>query len=121
MFIQGRVRGGMAVRSPRVISGIAAAASARILRGAHMGLVQRRGRPFGRGAEGASALRGASRGIKRKAATDYNLAETKKPHTLQGQMAAGDGWGSQPIAQQPLSQAYADSEWYQDSYADQWG
>lgn len=78
---------------------------------------------FGRGLDAATG-RGASmpRGVKRKAPTDFGAAaETKKPHTQ-------DAWGTQPIAQQPLSQigaTYSDAEWYQDSFAaldgQEWG
>lgn len=92
----------------------AAGRGTRILRGAMRA-------PFGRGIEAAGG-RGAMapRGIKRKAATDFSVAETKKPHTQ-------DAWGAQPIAQQPLSQmaTYSEAEWYQDSYStldgQEWG
>lgn len=59
----------------------------------------------------AAAGRGPN---KRKGPGDnHTQGQTKKRNT--------DGnWGAQPIAQQPLAQSY-DSQWYEDSYGQQWG
>jgi len=80
-------------------------------RGAGGGL----GRARGAGSRGAMTPRGG----KRKMGNDTNPSLAKKRNT--------DGnWGAQPIAQQPLSQGGGgaggyDSQWYQDSYSQQWG
>ena len=72
-----------------------------------------RGMASGRGGTlrgGAGSRGGQQRGGKRKMGGDHNQGQTKKRNT--------DGnWGAQPIAQQPLN----DSQWYQDSYGQQWG
>jgi len=81
-------------------------------RGAPRGGPTRGGRGAGRGA-GAPML-------KRKA--DYNTEEYGGNKRKFG----GDGWGTQPIAQQPLSannyysDDYGGQEWYSDSYGQQW-
>jgi len=73
------------------------------------------GRARGAGSRGAMTPRGG----KRKMGADTNPSVAKKRNT--------DGnWGAQPIAQQPLSQGGGgaggyDSQWYQDSYSQQWG
>ena len=71
----------------------------------------------GRGARGGAAMArgGPQRGGKRKAGGDHNQGMTKRRNT------SHDGnWGAQPIAQQPLDSGYNDSQWYQDSYGQQW-
>merc|ERR1712226_903588 len=81
-----------------------------------------RGAPRGgptRGGRGASRGAGAPM-LKRKA--DYNSEE----YGGQKRKFGGDGWGTQPIAQQPLSannyysDDYGGQEWYSDSYGQQW-
>lgn len=53
---------------------------------------------------------------KRKIGGDSNPTLAKKRNTQDG------NWGAQPIAQQPLSASGGyDSQWYQDSYGQQWG
>lgn len=85
-----------------------------------------RGRGSGGGGMGRAAGRGAGSrgglprgGGKRKMiGGEHNQGYAKKRNTQDG------NWGAQPIAQQPLSQAGAggyDSQWYQDSYGQQWG
>jgi len=82
------------------------------------------GRGALRGAPGRGMRGGANRGmsgpmLKRKA--DFNSEE------YGGQKRKfGDGWGTQPIAQQPLgtnnyyTDDYGGQEWYSDSYGQQW-
>lgn len=83
-----------------------------------------RGRGIGGGlgrARGAGSRGGMTpRGGKRKMGGDNNPNLAKKRNTQDG------NWGAQPIAQQPLSQGGGgaggyDSQWYQDSYSQQWG
>jgi len=117
-------RGGMPLRAMRGlgVGGAGRGAPQGLMSGGLRGAPAAR-RPFGRGSNGGmSSSRGmvAPRGIKRKAASDFNQSETKKPFTAQ------DSWTTQPIAQQPLGQQAAyntsgDTEWYQDSFtAAQW-
>jgi len=82
------------------------------------------GRAAYRGSPGRGMRGGAGRGmsgpmLKRKA--DFNSEE------YGGQKRKfGDGWGTQPIAQQPLgtnnyyTDDYGGQEWYSDSYGQQW-
>lgn len=97
-----------------------AGAVARGSRGAIRGA---RGAPRGRGsgppANGnkSPAMRGGAG--KRKAGGDINQGQMKRRNM-------NDNWGAQPIAQQPLDQAGFggggyDSQWYQDSYGQNWG
>lgn len=85
----------------------------------------RGGRGGGLGARGRGAAqpRGGAlnRGGKRKAGGDYSFGQAKRRNMQ-------DNWGAQPIAQQPLDQlgyggGYSgnDSQWYQDSYGQNWG
>lgn len=87
------------------------------LRGVRGARIARGGGMAGRAARGGLGGRGGQqRGGKRKlGGGDHNPGQTKKRNT--------DGnWGAQPIAQQPLNQAGGyDSQWYQDSYGQQWG
>jgi heterogeneous nuclear ribonucleoprotein Q len=60
-----------------------------------------------------------ARGGKRKAQGDFSMGQTKRRNVQ-------DNWGAQPIAQQPLDSTgydggYNDSQWYQDSYGQNWG
>lgn len=68
----------------------------------------------GRGGAGGRGAQQVPRGGKRKIGGDHNPGQSKKRNT--------DGnWGAQPIAQQPLNQSAGyDSQWYQDSYGQQW-
>lgn len=95
-----------------------------VARGSRGALRGVRGAARGRGAAGGmGGLGGKSlvpRGGKRKAGGDINQGQSKR-RNLQ------DNWGAQPIAQQPLDQSgyggggYNDSQWYQDSYGQNWG
>ena len=62
-----------------------------------------------RGGGNRGAPRGGAGG-KRKMTSDHSQGMAKKRNT-------DSNWGAQPIAQQPLS----DSQFYQDSYGQQWG
>lgn len=88
-------------------------------RGARGGAAGARGgTAAGRAARGGAGGRGGQqRGFgKRKMGGDHNQGQTKKRLTQDG------NWGAQPIAQQPLNQSEGyDSQWYQDSYGQQWG
>lgn len=111
MLLQGpRGRGGVPPRGGRggVNPAARGARGARGMRGGGAGRAARGG-PGGRG--------GQLRGGKRKIGGDHNQGQTKKRNTQDG------NWGAQPIAQQPLNQSggYNDSQWYQDSYGQQWG
>jgi len=67
-----------------------------------------------RGGMAAAGRGNQLRGGKRKIGGDHSQGQAKKRNT--------DGnWGAQPIAQQPLNQSGYDSQWYQDSYGQQWG
>lgn len=120
-MLQGRVRGGGPPRGGRG----GATQAVRGSRGARGGMARggggggggmARGAAGGRGG-GAGGNRGAQQrgGGKRKIGGDHSQGMTKKRNT--------DGnWGAQPIAQQPLNQSGGyDSQWYQDSYSQQWG
>jgi hypothetical protein len=89
-------------------------------RGARGGATgSRGGTAAGRAARGGAGGRGGQqRGFgKRKMGGDHNQGQTKKRLTQDG-----GNWGAQPIAQQPLNQSEGyDSQWYQDSYGQQWG
>lgn len=114
----GRGRGGApppSLGGPRGAPG-AAARGPRGLRGGRGGPVRGRGAPAGRGQQTPVA-----RGGKRKAGPET-------PATATQQKKRKNEWGAQPIAQQPLGQtgyggSYGggnDSQWYQDSYGQNW-
>lgn len=113
-----RGRGGGPLRGARggVGTGLAAGRGSRgNARGSRGGVggpaPGQRGR-IGLGGRGGQ-LRGAG---KRKMGGEHNQGQTKKRITQDG------NWGAQPIAQQPLNQSGGyDSQWYQDSYGQQWG
>ncbi|XP_067675876.1 heterogeneous nuclear ribonucleoprotein R-like isoform X1 [Haliotis asinina] len=71
--------------------------------------------PRGRGNAQPKQLRGG----KRKAGMELHVGQSKRRNL--------DSWGNQPIPQQPLDQSgyggYGgnDSQWYQDSYGQNWG
>jgi hypothetical protein len=89
--------------------------AARGSRGARGGAA-RGGTSAGRAARGGMGRGAAQRGGKRKMGGEHTQGMTKKRNTLDG------NWGAQPIAQQPLNQSGGyDSQWYQDSYGQQWG
>ncbi|VDI37998.1 heterogeneous nuclear ribonucleoprotein R [Mytilus galloprovincialis] len=88
------------------------------------GAVRGRGAPAsGRGGRGGITPQKMgqqmARGGKRKAQGDFSMGHTKRRNVQ-------DNWGAQPIAQQPLDStgydaSYNDSQWYQDSYGQNWG
>lgn len=88
------------------------------------GAAASRGAMRGRGAAAAArgrggVMQGKKPGAKRKAGNDLAQSQTKRRNMQ-------DNWGAQPIAQQPLDQSgygggYNDSQWYQDSYGQNWG
>lgn len=95
-------------------------AAARGMRGAARG---RGAMVRGRGAGGPGrGQQTPPRGGKRKAPEATAGAQAKR-------RATGSDWGAQPIAQQPLGQSgygagyggEGDSQWYQDSYGQNWG
>lgn len=83
-----------------------------------------RGAPRGvaRGARGASRGAPAAGGPMLKRKAEFNSEE----YGGQKRKFGGDGWGTQPIAQQPLSannyytDDYGGQEWYSDSYGQSW-
>jgi hypothetical protein len=92
-----------------------------------------RGSAMGRGMLGqrgnnraaATAPRGGG-GVKRKAGVDappQKRACGASSKSTSQQQQQPQGWGAQPIAQQPLrsTAAHADAEWYQDASYDNWG
>lgn len=94
-----------------------------------------RGGPRGgpsRGGRGGPPGRGGPRGggvspAKRKYGADSVQAPVEYPEPkrrFMGQNQGGGGWGSQPIAQQPLYDNYgshqSSQDWYTDSYSQQW-
>ncbi len=111
LILQGpRGRGGVPPRGSRG-GGTPAARGSRGARGAARG-----GAASGRAARGGMGRGGQQRGGKRKIVGDHTQGMTKKRNTQDG------NWGAQPIAQQPLNQSGGyDSQWYQDSYGQQWG
>lgn len=116
ILLQGpRGRGGAPPRGGRG-GGNPAGRGSRGARGGASGA--RGGTAAGRAARGGAGGRGGQqRGYgKRKMGGDHNQGQTKKRLTQDG------NWGAQPIAQQPLNQSGGyDSQWYQDSYGQQWG
>lgn len=100
--------------------GAAAGAAVRGSRGAMRG---RSAPASGRGGRGGNTPQKMgqqfARGGKRKAQGDFSMGQTKRRNVQ-------DNWGAQPIAQQPLDSTgydggYNDSQWYQDSYGQNWG
>ena len=92
----------------------------------------RGGAPRGRGGRGGPLGRGGPRGGgvapgKRKYGADSMQAPVEYPEPKRRFMGQnqGGGWGSQPIAQQPLYDnsgygSQSNQEWYSDSYGQQW-
>ncbi|XP_069129810.1 heterogeneous nuclear ribonucleoprotein Q-like isoform X1 [Argopecten irradians] len=91
-----------------------------IPRGARGAMRGSRGMIRGRGGAGGPSSPPPNRGGKRKAGNEIGQSQTKRRNTQ-------ENWGAQPIAQQPLDQSgsyggdYNDTEWYQDSYGQNWG
>jgi len=89
-----------------------------VARGGMMGLSNPLPRGRGRGAMGrggaARGGAGASRGtaMKRKAADTFSMGSDAKRMATGADPWSDDSWATQPIAQQPLSEA----EWYQDTW-----
>lgn len=84
-----------------------------------------------RGGRGGPPGRGGPRGGgvapgKRKYGADSTQAPVEYPEQKRRFMgqSPGGGWGSQPIAQQPLYDSYgghqSNQDWYTDSYSQQW-
>lgn len=99
--------------------GAVARGSRGAMRGARGAAVRGRGMPAGGNVSKSPAA--MQRGGKRKAGGDMNQTNSKKRNM-------SDNWGAQPIAQQPLDQSgygggggYNDSQWYQDSFGQNWG
>ena len=93
-------------------------------RGVQRGGLPPRGAPRGapsRGARGANRGAGTSGAPMLKRKADFNSEEYGQKRKF-----GGDGWGTQPIAQQPLSannyytDDYGGQEWYSDSYGQSW-
>lgn len=107
-----RARGAMGARGGmRGARGFGGGMAAGGMRGGRGGM---RGRGGPRGAMGPGGG-GVGAGMKRKA-EGFMGGDAKKMATG-GDAAWGGDWSAQPIAQQPLAQGAADSQWYQDSWS----